>query len=175
MTLYRDLGSRLGEANALSEIGAVRRLTGDYQGVASFLEAALDVYRDLGDQPGETETLNEQGTLHRVCGDLTRAAECHQHALDLARTTRSARDEASALAGLGRCAIATGNAARAKILLQEAHEIFQRIGAAQTSDVLGELDALTRTEHAVIAYGAMGRRIDLSVWGSWRLWQEREQ
>ena len=151
VTLYRDLGSRLGEANALSEIGAVRRLTGDYQGAASFLEAALDVYRDLGDQPGETETLNEQGTLHRVCGDLTRAAECHQHALDLARTTLSARDEASALAGLGRCAIATGNSAQAKILLQEAHEIFHRIGAAQTSDVLAELDALTRTEHAVIA------------------------
>ena len=32
--IYRDLGDRLGEANALSYLGVVRRPTGDYPGAA---------------------------------------------------------------------------------------------------------------------------------------------
>jgi hypothetical protein len=60
----------------------------------------------------------------------------------------SSRDEACALAGLGRCALAADHAARARTLLWQAHEIFQRIGAAETRDVLAELDSLTRTGSA---------------------------
>ena len=32
--IYRDLGDRLGQANALSDLGDVRRLTGDYPAAA---------------------------------------------------------------------------------------------------------------------------------------------
>ena len=32
--IYRDLGDRLGQANALSDLGAVRRVTGDYPAAA---------------------------------------------------------------------------------------------------------------------------------------------
>jgi hypothetical protein len=81
--------------------------------------------------------------LHRVSGDLAQAEGCHRQALDLARAIASSWDEAHALAGLGRCALAVGHATQAKILLRQALEIFQRIGAAETPDLLAELDALT--------------------------------
>jgi tetratricopeptide (TPR) repeat protein/transcriptional regulator with XRE-family HTH domain len=141
---YRDIGSRLGEANALSNLGAVRRSTGDFPGAALVLEEALGIYRDLGDRPGEAEALNEQGTLHRVRGDLAAADECHQRALDLARLIGSSRDEAIALAGQGRCALTGGHAIQAELLLRQAHEIFERIGAAEAHDVVTELNSLTR-------------------------------
>lgn len=50
---------------------------------------------------------------------------------------------ASALAGLARCAIAAGQPAQAEALLRQAHQIFQRIGAADAPAVLAELNALT--------------------------------
>jgi len=94
-----DLGNRMGESSALSELGAVRRLTGDYRGASQALQTALGICRDLGDRLGQAEALNEVGTLHRVCGDLDQAGVCHRQALDLARAIDSSWDEASALAG----------------------------------------------------------------------------
>jgi tetratricopeptide (TPR) repeat protein len=60
------LGDRLGEADALSDLGNARRVTGDYPGAVGDLEQALAIYRALGDGSGEAEALNETGTLHRL-------------------------------------------------------------------------------------------------------------
>jgi tetratricopeptide (TPR) repeat protein/transcriptional regulator with XRE-family HTH domain len=143
LDIYRDLGNRLGQANARLHIGIVRRMTGDYPAAAQALEQALDIYRDLGERGGEAEALNENGTLHRVSGDLAQAEVSHRRALDLARAIASSWDEGHALAGLGRCALTAGHATPAGALLQQALEIFQRIGAAEAPDLRAELDALT--------------------------------
>ena len=141
--IYRDMGERLGQANTFNRLGSVRRLMGDYPGAAQALEQALDIHRDLGNRGGEAEVLNETGTLHRLGGDLVRAEGCHQQALGLARGIADSWDEAHALAGLGRCALAAGHLAQAGNLLSQALEIFQRTGAAEATDVLAELDALS--------------------------------
>jgi transcriptional regulator with XRE-family HTH domain/tetratricopeptide (TPR) repeat protein len=137
------LGDRLGQAGALNDLGAVRRMTGDYPAAAQALEQALGIYRDLDDRLGEAEALNGRGTLHRVRGELAQAEGCHQQALQLSRAIASAWDEAHALAGLGRCALAAGHAAQAEVLLRQALEIFQRTGAAEADDVSRELTVLT--------------------------------
>ncbi len=67
------------------------------------------------------------------------ADEALHAAEDLAQAIASSWDQAHALAGLGRCALATGHAAQAGILLRQALEIFQRIGAAEAPDLLAEL------------------------------------
>jgi tetratricopeptide (TPR) repeat protein len=136
------LGDRLGQANALGELGVVWRMTGDYPAAAQAQEQSLSIYRDLGDRGDEAETLNETGTLHRVSGDIAQAEKCHQHALELARAIASSWDEAHALAGLGHCALAAAHATQAGVLLRQALEIFQRIGAAETPGLRAELDAL---------------------------------
>ena len=43
----RHLGDRLGQGGALNDLGAVRRLTGDYPAAVRALEQALRIYRDL--------------------------------------------------------------------------------------------------------------------------------
>jgi tetratricopeptide (TPR) repeat protein/transcriptional regulator with XRE-family HTH domain len=145
MGLYRDLGHRLGQAGVLHYTGIVQRRTGDHARAVWAQEQALGIYRHLGVRSGQAEPLNELGTLHRVSGDLAQAEECHQQALDLARATASSWNEAHALAGLGRNAAADGHGTRAGILLREALEIFQRLGAAEALDVLADLDALAGT------------------------------
>jgi tetratricopeptide (TPR) repeat protein len=109
------------------------------------MAAILGIYRDIGDQGGESEieTLNERGTLHRISGDLAEAEGYHQQALDLARVTARSLHEAHALAGLGRCALAGGHATQAGVLLRQALEIFQRIGAAEAAGLLAELEVPT--------------------------------
>jgi tetratricopeptide (TPR) repeat protein/transcriptional regulator with XRE-family HTH domain len=141
--ICRDLGDRGGEANTLSTLGVVRRLTGDFPAAAQVLEEALGIYGEIGDRGGEVEALNERGTLHRVSGELVLAERCHRQALELARAIDSPSDEAHALAGLGRCALAAGRAAEGETGLRKARAIFQRIGAADATDVAAELDALS--------------------------------
>jgi tetratricopeptide (TPR) repeat protein len=123
----------------------VRRQTGDYHGAIDVLEEALSIFRDIGDRGGEAEALNEVGTLHRGRGDLSRSQTCHGQALELARQADSPWDEAHALAGLGRCALAAGQAADATASLLQARAIFQRIGAAEAAAVAAEVDALTQS------------------------------
>jgi Tfp pilus assembly protein PilF len=60
-------------------------------------------------------------------------------ALELARAISSSWDEAHALTGLGRCAMASGHATQAEVLLRRALEIFQRIGAVEAREVLAEV------------------------------------
>jgi transcriptional regulator with XRE-family HTH domain/tetratricopeptide (TPR) repeat protein len=142
------LGDRLGQANALTDLGSVRWRMGDYPGAAKALEQALEIYRDIGNRTGQASTLNEWGTLHRVRGDLTQAEGCHRQSLELARAIPSSWDEAHALAGLGRCAMTGGHATQAEDFLRHALEIFQRIGAAETRDLLAEVNALARPRPA---------------------------
>jgi tetratricopeptide (TPR) repeat protein len=47
----RHLADRLGEANALTDLGDVRQLNGDYHGAVRDQEQALALYSDLGDRP----------------------------------------------------------------------------------------------------------------------------
>jgi tetratricopeptide (TPR) repeat protein len=140
--IYRQLGQQLGEATALNRLGVLQRLTGDFPAATEAHTAARGIFRRLGERGGEVETLNELGTLHRVIGDLDLAGAFHRHALRLAREIDGGWDEASALAGLGRCALAAGATADARASLQQAQEIFHRIGAAEATGIAAELDAL---------------------------------
>lgn len=143
--ISRDLGDRRGRARALSSLGTAQRSIGNFPAAAQALEDALDIYRDLGDRGGMAETLNEAGTLHLARDDLDLAGQYHQRALNLAREIYSPWDEATALAGLGRCALAAGLTTDAIAGLQQAREIFHRIGAVEASDVAAELDALNES------------------------------
>jgi tetratricopeptide (TPR) repeat protein len=79
------LGDWLGQAGALTNLGILRRMTGDYPAAARDLQEALSIYRDIGERGGEVEALNEAGTLSRARGALGEAGSFHQQALDLAR------------------------------------------------------------------------------------------
>jgi hypothetical protein len=82
--------------------------------------------------------------LCRVRGDLLQAGIFHCRALNAAREIGSHWSEAHALAGLARCALASDTIADAEIGLQQAQEIFQRIGAAaDTASISAELAALS--------------------------------
>jgi hypothetical protein len=60
----------------------------------------------------------------------------------LAREIGNSGNEAQALAGLGRCALAAGRSSGAAHRLQQAREIYHRIGRAEAAEVAAELAEL---------------------------------
>ncbi len=135
----RHLGDRLGEANALSDLGDVRRLTDDYPAAAQALEQALGIYRDLGDRLGQANALSELGAVRRLTGDYPAAAQFLEEALGIYRDVGDRLGQAKALQYFGYVRRATGDYPAAALDYEQALGIYRDLG-----DRLGEADALSR-------------------------------
>jgi tetratricopeptide (TPR) repeat protein len=133
----RHLGDQCGEANALNDLGTVRRLTGDYPGAAHAHEQALGIYRDIGDRRGEANALNNLGTVRALTDDYPGAAHAHEQALGIYRDLGDRRGEATALNNLGDIRWLTGDYPGAVQACEQALGIYRGLG-----DRRGEATAL---------------------------------
>ncbi len=116
----RQLRDRPGQARALTELGDVRRLTGDYPGAARDLQEALGIYRDLGHQPGQADALTILGAVRWLTGDYPGAVRDLQEALGICRDLGHRPGQADALTDLGAVWRLTGDYPGAVRDLQEA-------------------------------------------------------
>jgi tetratricopeptide (TPR) repeat protein/transcriptional regulator with XRE-family HTH domain len=130
-------GDRLGQANALNDLGNLRRLTGDYPGAAQAQEQALAICRDLGDRRGQANALNYLGSVRVHTGDYPGAAEALEQALGIYRDLGDRRGQASALNDLGNLRRATGDYPGAAQAQEQALGICRDLG-----DRRGQADAL---------------------------------
>ena len=135
LDMYRDLGDRLGEANALGCLGAIRCLTDGYQAGAEHLTQALDLYRDFGNRAGEAETLNVMGEQSLASAGPAVARAYHDKALAIAADIASPLDEARALEGIGRCLLRDDQRDEAATALRGALTTYQRIGSPAAARV----------------------------------------
>jgi tetratricopeptide (TPR) repeat protein len=89
----------LSQANALNDLGDVRRLTGEYPAAAQ--EQALDIYRDLGNRLGQANALHYLGDVRRMTGDYPAAVQPRNRPWTSTATsaTGSARPTPSATSG----------------------------------------------------------------------------
>jgi tetratricopeptide (TPR) repeat protein len=62
-------------ANALTDLGGVRRLTGDPAGAGDALSQALEIYRAIGQRNGEAIALAELGSARLATGDPAGAGD----------------------------------------------------------------------------------------------------
>ena len=134
----RQLRDRPGQARALTDLGAVRRLTGDYPGAARDLQEALGIYRDLGHQPGQADALTDLGAVRWLTGDYPGAVRDLQEALGICRDLGHRPGQADALTDLGAVWRLTGDYPGAVRDLQEAVSIYRDLGHR-----LGQANALT--------------------------------
>jgi tetratricopeptide (TPR) repeat protein/transcriptional regulator with XRE-family HTH domain len=133
----QHLGDRVGQANALSELGDVRRLTGDYVAAAQDLEQALGIYRDLGHRLGQGTALSDLGEVRRATGDYPAAAQAHKQALGIYRDLGHRLGQANALNRLGGVRRGTGDYPAAAQAHKQALGIYRDLG-----DRLGQANAL---------------------------------
>ena len=139
----RRADDRLGQANALNDLGNVRRLTGDYPGAIQAQEEALNIYRDLGNQLGQANALNDLGNVWLHSGDYPGAVGVLQQALGIYQDLGDRRGQANALNDLGNVWLATGDYPGAIQAQEEAlgicRDLGDRRGQANALNELGDL------------------------------------
>jgi DNA-binding SARP family transcriptional activator len=113
-------GHPVAHANALTELGRVRRMTGDPAGAADALTRALEIQRALGDRGGQANTLVELGTVCSLAGDADKAADALAQALNSYRATGDRSNEAWALNPYAAAIAAGGDLPRAFELYRQA-------------------------------------------------------
>jgi tetratricopeptide (TPR) repeat protein/transcriptional regulator with XRE-family HTH domain len=134
----RQIGDPPGQALALTNLGDLRRLTGDYPGAARDLQEALDICRDLGDQPGQALALTGLGNTRLMTDDYPGAVRDLQEALDICRDLGDQPGQANVLVFRGLTLLTTGDYPAAAGDLQEALDIYRNLG-----DRGGQASALT--------------------------------
>jgi tetratricopeptide (TPR) repeat protein/transcriptional regulator with XRE-family HTH domain len=124
----RSLGDRLGEANALTDLGDVRRLMSDYPAAAEALEQALDIYQDLGSRLGQGHALSALGDLRRATSEYPAAARALEQALDIYRDIGNRLGQAHALHLLGAVRFLADDFPAAGQAQEQALEAYRDIG-----------------------------------------------
>ncbi len=169
-TAARLTSDRLGQANALNDLGIVQRMTGDHASAIASLTEALALFRDLGHRLRQANALYELGVVQRLAGDYTAATADLTETLTLFRSLDDRPGQANALNDLALVHGAIGEYPAATSSLTEALTLFRdlddRIGATNTLYYLGvvqrlagEYPAATASlTEALIGYRALGHR-----------------
>jgi tetratricopeptide (TPR) repeat protein/transcriptional regulator with XRE-family HTH domain len=160
----RQLGDRLGEANALNDLGLLRYLTGDSSDAARTVTAALDIYRALGDRQGQANALNHLGNVLLGTGDYAGAARAITGALDICRDLSDRQGQANALNQLGSLRYLTAEYDAAAGALAAALSIYSDLGDRQgQANVLNNVGNVRRlTGNYPDAAGALAAALDIN-------------
>lgn len=132
------LGDRLGEANALDQLGNLRQLTNDYPAAALAHQQALDIYRSLGNRLGEANALNKLGAMRWQTADYPAATQALDQALSIYHEIGDRLGQANALSSLGTICQLTGDHSGAGRAFTQALSVYRDLG-----DRLGEANALS--------------------------------
>ena len=135
-TAAQQIGDRLGEANALWDLGRVRYGVGDLSAAVELQQQVLGLYRDLGSRHGEARALHELGRLRHATGDFPAAAELQEQSRAACQEVGDRQGEANALEDLGRVRYAAMDIPGAEGLFAQALAIFEAFG-----DRLGEANS----------------------------------
>ena len=84
-------------ARALTVLGDLQQMEGDYVASIATLERAIDMWRELGDAAGEVDALRAHGGTVMFQGDLDSAESDMSQALELFRQVGDRRGEAWAV------------------------------------------------------------------------------
>jgi len=119
---------RVGEAAALTDMGDIRYLTGDYPAATASLTRAAELFHGLGDQLGEANSISTLGLVERATGNHQSAVRSQGRALELYRSAGDPRGEAVALGDLGFAQHLTGDNAAALTSLTQALQRYSDLG-----------------------------------------------
>ena len=127
----RTIGDRQGQACALTQLGSVQELTGDYPAATASLTRALELFADLGDRRGQACALNHLGVVQQLTGDYPAATASLTRALELFADLGDRRGQAWALNQLGVVQQRTTDHPAATASLTRALELSRDLGDRQ--------------------------------------------
>ncbi len=97
LTLFRQVGDRLGEANVLQAMGDVQQFRDDRDAALQSYEQALTLFRQVGDRLGEANCYLAQGRVALKQEDYQNALTLHTEAYQLYRHIQASYSQARLL------------------------------------------------------------------------------
>ena len=147
LELFRDLGDRVGQGDAINSLGHMHRRTGDYPASVTCHQQALDLFRDLNHRRGQAEALFGLSQAYWATVGYPPARACAEQALELFRDLGHRHGQADALNELGFIQQLTGDYPAAATSQQQALELYRdlgdRFGHAGALIQIGALQRLT--------------------------------
>jgi predicted ATPase/DNA-binding CsgD family transcriptional regulator len=128
LTLYRELGDRLGTGNALNLLGIAEEDRGAYDAAAPLFAEARACFEEVGDRSLVSQAVYHLGLIALGQGDLDQASERFAEAERLARAEGDDFNLAAALCYHGLVHCARGALARAADALEEALALDRAAG-----------------------------------------------
>ncbi len=148
LTIYREIKDRLGEGNALGNLGVAYDDLGDYAKAIEYQQQRLAIARELKDRMGEEQSLGNLGNAYYSLGDYAKAIEYEQQSLAITREIKDRLGEENVLGNLGNAYDYLGDYAKAIEYQQQSLVIARAI-----KDLKGEGQSLSNLG---IAYGSLG-------------------
>jgi tetratricopeptide (TPR) repeat protein/transcriptional regulator with XRE-family HTH domain len=154
------------EVGALTHLGHVEYLTGDYPAATDSLTRALAMSRELGDRVREANSLGLLGVVQRRTADNAAATASLTQALDLFRGLGDGLGEANALRELGTVQQATGDPGALVSYtrsLELSRGVNDPVGEADALDCLGAAECATGNYAAAAAMLTLALELHRSV------------
>ncbi|MFC3897885.1 tetratricopeptide repeat protein [Lentzea rhizosphaerae] len=127
ITMFREIGDPVGEAEVLINLGDAHEHTGRYQEAAVLHQQAETLAVKLGDRKLECAALNGRGRAACASGRLAEALVCHEQALAHAREMEDREQEALSLDAMAVARERTGELVEARRLWTAALPIFDAL------------------------------------------------
>ena len=134
--IYRSLGDRRGEADALDQAGLAHQRAGRSREALAYFDEARSLYRRTADTRGVATTLSHSGIASWWLGRYPDATEQLHQALSLYGDVGDRRGQAKTLNNLARIQLSLGYHRDALEGYQTALGIFGEIGGAQGQAVV---------------------------------------
>jgi CHAT domain-containing protein/Tfp pilus assembly protein PilF len=131
LTIYLEIGDRLGEANSLGNLGLAYYSLGQYQKAIAFHQQSLEIEREIGNRQGEANSLGSLGTAYYSLGQYQKAIDFHQQSLEIKREIGDRQGEAISLGSLGTAYYSLGQYQKAIDFHQQSLEMAREIGDRQ--------------------------------------------
>jgi predicted ATPase/class 3 adenylate cyclase len=131
LALSRELGDRVGEGRALSNLGGVAIHQADDVGAQAFLEQAVAIHQATGNRGMEARVLNNVAALAVTRGRLLEAQSAAERSLALSRELDNPMEEATSLSHLGFLAQHRGEFAQARALHERALGTAREFGVRE--------------------------------------------
>ena len=129
LSIFRAIGDRQGEANALHAICALCYSVGDTAAAQDLRATAI--FREIGDRLGEANALHLQAKIKELRGEPLDAHRLNSEALEAFREIGHRRGASVVLHSLGRLDLDAGNPRSAAAYLEQALAICREFGHRQ--------------------------------------------
>jgi tetratricopeptide (TPR) repeat protein len=155
LDLFRQVGSKLGEANVRKAIGDVQQFRKDMQAALASYEQALDLFRQVGDRLGEANVRKAIGDVQQFRKDMQAALASYEQALDLFRQVGDRLGEANVLQAIGDVQQFRDEREAALASYEQALDLFRqvgdRLGEANVRKAIGDVQQFRKDMQSALA------------------------